>query len=70
MTCRECHDDLPDGARFCVTCGASVVQDGVTEKLEPRPLLGMLHGEPIYEYDWAIWCDPAFIAVMPECLRP
>jgi hypothetical protein len=62
LPCQE--HDIPEGARFCIQCGKPVAAEGKTERLD-RPLLGLLRGEPIYEYDDAIWCDPAFVVVNP-----
>ncbi len=31
--CADCGDVLPDGARFCITCGATVSATGKTERL-------------------------------------
>lgn len=32
MTCRQCGLDVPEGARFCPACGASVVADAADER--------------------------------------
>ena len=33
MNCKECHDELPQGARFCISCSAPVAATGKTERL-------------------------------------
>src|SRR5215471_12568294 len=31
--CRDCHEDIPEGFRFCGHCGAELVQSGVAAEL-------------------------------------
>ncbi len=50
MTCK--HTDNPPAARFCIYCGAALIADGVTERLqEPmrRRVYGWLNGEYVFE---------------------
>src|SRR5215467_5365917 len=33
VLCRDCHEDIPEGFRFCGHCGAELVQSGVAAEL-------------------------------------
>lgn len=55
----------PEGAQFCIYCGAPLAATGETQRLERRPLLGMFRGEPVYEYDRELWGHPEFVPAPP-----
>ena len=37
MVCNSCQDVLPDNARFCVSCGAAIINPSYTEQTVRLP---------------------------------
>src|SRR5256886_15722962 len=55
VTCSVCGQDNPDGARFCLACGASV---GVAERREERKIVTVLFADLVGFTSRAEQLDP------------
>ena len=70
MKCRKCQTELPDEAKFCLECGASlrVASPGLESQSEPT--IRRLIPEPERKHVTALFSDLTGYTAMTERLDP
>jgi class 3 adenylate cyclase len=70
MKCRKCQTELPDGAKFCLECGANLHDAHPVLKPLPEPTKTRLTPEPERKHVTALFSDLTGCTSMTEKLDP